>query len=73
VHVLFADGQPDDVADPADGADRDSHVLAAPQVPFLQDDVADVVAAGVDDQALDPPDHAVGGADRLAAGHVHLT
>jgi hypothetical protein len=34
LHVLFGDVEADTVVDPRHGADRDSHVVAAPQVPL---------------------------------------
>jgi len=35
LHLLLADGQPEDFAEPGPGADRDGHVDAAPQVRAL--------------------------------------
>jgi hypothetical protein len=45
------------------GADRDSHVLAAPHVPLLEEHVGYPVAAGFHDQPLDLPYLPVGRAD----------
>ena len=62
LHVPLGDVEPDAVLDAGHGADRDGHLLAAPQVTLLQEHVAHMVAAGVDDQALDLADSAIGGA-----------
>src|SRR5262249_61637797 len=60
------------VADLGHGRDRDGDLLPAPQVAFLEEHVRHVLAARVDDQPLDPPDAAVGGADGIIAVYRHL-
>jgi uncharacterized repeat protein (TIGR01451 family) len=54
-------------------ADRDGYLLAAPQVAFLEEHMGDVVAAGVDDQALDLADVTVSGMHVLAAAYGYLS
>ena len=53
-------------------ADRDSHFLAAPHVPLLEEDVGYMVAARFHDQPLDLPYLAVGRADGQVAAYVYL-
>ena len=72
LHLLLRDTELDTVIDPGHGADRDGDFLAAPQVTLLQQHVGHVVVGGVDDQALDSPDVAVGGMDVLAAADLHF-
>ena len=72
LRLLLGDIELDDVHDPSDGADRNGHFPAAEQMPLLQQHVAHVVVARVDDKPLDPPDLAVGGIDALSAAHADL-
>ena len=71
-HLLLGDVEPDAVHDPGDGANRDGHLPAAKQMPLLQQHVAYVVVARVDDKPLDSSDLAVGGIDALIAAHCDL-
>ena len=53
-------------------ADRDSHFLAAPHVPLLEEHVGYTVAARFHDQPLDLPYLAVGRTDGQFAVYVYL-
>ena len=53
------------------GADRDSHFLAAPYVPHLEEHVGDLVAGRFHGQPLDLPDVVVGRTDDQFAVYVH--
>ena len=53
-------------------ADRDSHFLAAPHVPLLQEHVGYLVAARFHDQPLDLPYLAVGRTDGQVAVYLYL-
>jgi hypothetical protein len=70
--LLLADVEVHTVHHPGDSTDRNDHISAAEQVSLLQQHVAHVVIARVDDKSLDPPDLAVGGIDALAAVHFDL-
>jgi hypothetical protein len=72
LHLLLGDVEPDAVVDAGDRADRDGHFLASPQMPLLEEHMGHMVVSRVDDQALDPPDIAVGGVDVLVPAHGHL-
>ena len=69
----LAQAEPDTVLGVGDGADRDGHFLAAPQVPLLEEHVGHVVVAGIDDEPFHMADLTVGGMDAIAAAHRHLT
>src|SRR5262249_2315849 len=71
-NFLLGDAEPNPVLDTGDGADRDGHLLAAPQVAFLEKHVSHVVVASVDDQPFDVPDLPVGGVNTLATADGHL-
>ena len=73
LRLLLGDVELDAVHDPGDGPDRDGHFPAAKHMPLLQQHVADVMAARVDDKPLNSPDLAVGGIDALIAPHADLT
>ena len=73
LHLLLGDRELDAVAGAGHRADRDSYFLAAPQVALLEEHMGHVVIAGVDEEALDPADVAVGGVDRFAAADLHLS
>ena len=53
-------------------ADRDSHFLAAPHVPLLEEHVGYMVAARFHDQPLDLPYLAVGRTDGQPAVYLYL-
>jgi len=53
-------------------ADRDSHFLVAPHMPFLEEHVGYLVAARFHDQPLDLPYLAVGRQDGLGAVYLYL-
>ena len=53
-------------------ADRDSHFLAAPHVPLLEEHVGYTVAARFHDQPLDLPYLAVGRTDGQFGAYVYL-
>jgi hypothetical protein len=72
LHLLFCQVDLDALGDPGHGVDRNGHLLAAPQMPLLQQHVRHVMAGGVDDQPFDLADVAVGGINVLAALHLHL-
>lgn len=59
-----------EMPDLSHGADRDSHFLAASQVPSLEEHVSDLVAAGFHDQPLDLPYLAVGRTDGQVTAYV---
>jgi hypothetical protein len=64
LYLLLGDVELDTVlADPHHGADRHSHFLAAKHVPLPEGHVGHLVVSGVDDEAADLPDVAVGGMD----------
>src|SRR6516164_3470926 len=65
--------EPDSGVDPGDRPDRDGHLLASPQVPFLQEYVRHLMVIGVDDKAVNPPDIPVRGMDVLTAAYLHFT
>ena len=59
VDLLFRQVEPDAVVDSRDGTDRDRNLFAAPEVAFLEEHVRHPAIRG-DDEALYPPDVAVG-------------
>src|ERR1019366_427119 len=63
LHLVLGDAEPDTVVDSGHGADRDSYLLAAPQMPLLEQHMGYPVVARIDDEPLDKPDRAVGGVD----------
>jgi hypothetical protein len=65
LRLLLADVEVDAVHHPGDSTDRNDHIPAAEQMSLLQEHVAHVVIARVDDKPLDPPDLAVCGIDAL--------
>src|ERR1039457_7544142 len=69
---VLGDAEPDTVVDSGHGADRDSYLLAAPQMPLLEQHMGYPVVARIDDEPLDKPDRAVGGVDMVAASHRHF-
>src|SRR5215475_7464444 len=71
-YLVPGEVEPDPVVGSRHGADRDGYLLAAPQVPFLQEHMGHMAVAGVDDQPFHVPDCAVGGMDTVAAAHRHL-
>src|ERR1039457_6514827 len=63
-HLVFGEAEMDkESPELSHGADRDSHFLAAPHVPLLEEHVGYMVAARFHDQPLDLPDLAVGRTD----------
>ncbi len=52
--------------------DRDSHFLAAPRAPLLEEHVGYIAAARFHDQSLDLPYFAVGRTDGQSAAYVYL-
>jgi hypothetical protein len=73
LHVLLSDRELYAVAGAGHRADRDGHLLAAPQVTLLEEQVGHVAVARVDDQTLDQAYLTVGSVDGFAAAHGHLT
>ncbi len=65
-------GDSDAVVDAGDGADRNGDPFVAPEVTLVEQDVCDVVIAGIDHHALDPSDSLVGGVDVFAAAYLYL-
>ena len=61
------------LVDLLDRADRNGHLLAPPEVTFLQEHMCHVALRGVDDQALDLADLAVGRVHRLTALNADLS
>src|SRR5690348_12068978 len=55
------------------GADRDSHFLAAPHVPLLEEHVGYLAGARFHDQPLDRPYLAVGRTDDQSAVYLYRT
>ena len=58
--------------DPAHGADRDGHFLAAPEVTLLQEYVGHMMIVRCDDQPLHVSDLPVHRVHLLTAAHRHL-
>jgi hypothetical protein len=72
-HLVFGEAEMDkESPDLSHSADRDSHFLAAPHVPLLEEDVSYMVAARFHDQPLDLPYLAVGRTDGQFAAYVYL-
>ena len=66
-HLVFGEAEMDKQSpDLRHGADRDSHFLAAPHVPLLEEHMGYLVAARFHDQPLDLPYLAVGRTDTAA-------
>src|SRR5579859_6836401 len=63
MHLLLRHAEPDTILDASHGADRDRHLLAAPQVPLLEEHVGHAMIAGIDDESLDPANFSVLGVD----------
>jgi hypothetical protein len=53
LYLLLGDAKADLRSKVHHGADGDCHFFAAPQMPFLEQNVSDVMVAGVDDEPLD--------------------
>ena len=70
--LLLGHVEPDTAVDPSHCADRNRHLLAAPQVPLLEYHVGHMMIEGVDDKPLDASDVAIGGMDLLAAAYGHF-
>jgi hypothetical protein len=70
--LLLGEVELDTLVDLGHGADGDGHFLAAPQMPFGEEHVGHVMAVRVDDEAMDPPDLAVGGVDPVAAADLEF-
>ena len=72
-HLVFGEAEMDKQSpDLGHGADRDSHFLAAPHVPLLEEHVGYMVAARFHDQPLDLPYVAVGRTDGQFAVYLYL-
>src|ERR1039458_6267241 len=71
-YLPLGDVQPDAVVDLGNGADRDGDLLAAPQMPLLEQDVGHLAAARIDGEPLYQADFAVGGMDMLPAADLCL-
>ena len=72
-HLVFGEAEMDKKSpDLSHSADRDSHFLAAPRVPLLEEDVGYIAAARFHDQPLDLPYLAVGRTDGQFAAYVYL-
>ena len=73
-HLVFSEAEMDKKSpDLSHGTDRDSHFLAAPPVPLLEEHVGDMVAARFHDQSLDLPYLAVGRTHGQFAAYIYLT
>jgi hypothetical protein len=73
-HLVFGEAEMDKKSpDLSHSTDRDSHFLAAPRVPLLEEHVGYIVAARFHDQSLDLPYLAVGRTDGQSAAYVYLT
>src|ERR1700750_2485059 len=66
------DVEPDPVLDRGDGADRDSHLLAAPKVALLEQDVGHLLVGGIHHEPLHLTDLAVDRLHALMAVHLGL-
>jgi hypothetical protein len=64
--------EPDSRLDLGDRPDRDGHILASPQVPFLQEYVRHLMVIGVNDQAFNLPDIPVRSMDVLNAAYLYF-
>ena len=72
-HLVSGDAEMDkESPDLSHSADRDSHILAAPHVPLLEEHVGYMVAARFHDQPLDLPYLAVGRTDGQPAVYLYL-
>src|ERR1035438_4095133 len=72
-HLVFGEAEVDkESPDLSHSADRDSHFLAAPHVPLLEEHVGYMVAARFHDQPLDLPYLAVGRTDGQGAVYLYL-
>jgi hypothetical protein len=72
-HLVFGEAEMDKKSpDLSHSADRDSHFLAAPRVPLLEEHVGYIAAARFHDQSLDLPYLAVGRTDGQFAAYVYL-
>ena len=72
-HLVFGEAELDkESPDLSHSADRDSHFLVAPQVPFLEEHMGYMMAASFHDQPLDLPYLAVGRKDGLGAVYLYL-
>src|SRR6478672_1323386 len=70
--LSLRDVEPDPVLDRGDGADRDGHLLAAPQVALLEEDVGHLVVGGIHHEPLHLPDLAVDRVHALMAIYLGL-
>ena len=72
-HLVSGDAEMDkESPDLSHSADRDSHILAAPHVPLLEEHVGYMVAARFHDHPLDLPYLAVGRTDGQPAVYLYL-
>src|SRR6185312_7328791 len=72
LNLPLRDVQPDPVLDRGDGADRDGHLLAAPQVTLMEQDVGHLLVGGIHHDPLHLPDLAVDRVYALMALHLGL-
>jgi hypothetical protein len=72
LYLLLAEADLDAVDGPGHGADRDGHVLTAPQMPLLQEHMRHAVAVRIDDQPSYLANMSVAGMNVLAAPYLHL-
>ena len=72
-HLVFGEAEMDKKSpDLSHSADRDSHFLAAPRVPLLEEHVGYIAAARFYDQSLDVPYLTVGRTDGQFAAYVYI-
>src|SRR5690348_7831373 len=71
--LLLRDVEPDPGVDGRDRGDRDGHLLAAPQVALLEQDVGYLLVGWIHHESLNLPDVAVHGVHALMALHLDLS
>ena len=72
LHLLLGDAQLDTAVEPSHIPERDSHFLASPQMPLLEEHVCHLVAGRIDAERMDLPDITIGGVDVVTAAFLHL-
>jgi hypothetical protein len=72
LHLLLGEVEPDSVLNSGHGTDRDGDFLVPPQMALLEQHVAHLVIARVDEEALHPPDVPIDGMDTVTGAELYL-